>query len=256
MTALWCVVLALGANAYEGTFQSAADAYAKADYATAIERYEQLIDENVHQPAVFYNLGNAYYRNGRLAAAIANYERALALNPSLDGARENLEQAVRRTERQLGRPLPSQWEQSLLFWHYGLGRKQTCILAGLFWIAFWSVLGFRQWRPARYTRLAAVFLFVFAASFGASAWVKLHPVPLAVADRDKTPVHYGTDDTATVRFELNAGDRVLVDKRLNGWSRVTTVDGQRGWTHDDTLVFVGPPYEHPPKGTPVPEAQL
>ena len=254
MTALWCVVLALGANAYEDTFRSAVDAYAKADYVTAIERYEQLIDENVHQPEVFYNLGNAYYRSGHISAAIANYERALALNPHLEGARENLDQAVRRTERQLGRPLPSQWEQSLLFWHYGLGREQTCFLAVFFWIAFWIVLGFRQWRIVPYTRLASVLLFVFAVAFGGSAWVKFHPVPLAVALQDKTPVHYGTLDSETVRFELNAGDRVLVDKRLNGWSRVTTVDGQRGWTHDEALIFVGPPYERPPQGTPVSKA--
>lgn len=30
---------------------------------------------------LFYNLGNAYYRQGKLGLAILNYERALRLDP-------------------------------------------------------------------------------------------------------------------------------------------------------------------------------
>lgn len=239
------VVESVSASVYDDTFQRAAEAYSKADYQTAIEQYEQLIAESVTSPSVFFNLGNAYYRNGRLGAAIANYERALALDPHLDGARENLEHAVHHTTRQLGRPLPPPWEQSLLFWHYGIGRTQTCVLAGGCWVVFWVLLGLRQWHPIRYLRFIAVVFFIFSMAFGVSAWAKLHPTALAVADQDRISVHYGTDNAETVRFELNSGDRVLVDMRKNGWSRVTTVDGQRGWAHDDELVFVGPPYDRP-----------
>ncbi len=44
-------------------------------------------------PALFYNLGNAYFRTGDLGRAILNYERALALDPSQPEARANLQLA-------------------------------------------------------------------------------------------------------------------------------------------------------------------
>ena len=86
---------------------------------------------------------------------------------------------------------------------------------------------------------------ILAVAFGASAWEKAHPVELAVANAETVPVHYGTSENETVRFELSEGDRVIVDKRATGWARVVTAEGERGWAQDKHLAFVGPPYERP-----------
>jgi hypothetical protein len=207
--------------------------------------YEQLVRESVVNPAVFFNLGNAYFRKGALGPAIANYERVLQRNPAFDGARENLAKAVGDTKNRLARPAPPDWQESLLFWHYQLSRRATNTLAALFWLMLWGALGLRQWRPLRYTRRVAVAAGVLAVAFGISAWEKAHPEPMAVANADVVHVHYGTNENETVHFDLNAGDRVTVDKRVPGWSRVTTQNGERGWAQDSALAFVGPPYEPP-----------
>ncbi len=246
MNHLLMIALIAGANVYIDTFDQANNAYMNNDYSKAITLYEQLVNENVAQPVVFYNLGNAYYRSGRLAPAIANFERALQLDPTFENAQENLQTAVRQTKRQLERPLPPDWEQSLLFWHYGLRQRTTFIVAATLWLVFWSVLAVRKMRRIRSKRWAVMVLGMVAVAFGVSAWLKVHPVMLAVADRDPVPVRYGTNEHDTIRFELYVGDRVTVDKRINGWSRVTTVEGERGWAHDQDLVFVGPPYAPPP----------
>jgi HEPN domain-containing protein len=238
---LMCLMLASGAGVYNEEFARAAKAYEAGDYAAAIGAYEQMVGESVAHEALFYNLGNAYYRSGRLGAAIANYERALELDPGFDNARENLEKAVRDTRQHLARPLPSDWEQSLLFWHYLVSRETTNRLALLFWAGFWVVLGSRQVRPLRYTRRAASVLAVLALAFGGSAWAKAHAPALAVADAD-APVTYGTNESDVVRFELHPGDRVTVDQRKDGWARVKTASGEHGWTPESNLVLVGPPY--------------
>lgn len=243
MAATAWLVLVLGANVYDATFDEAGSAYEAGRYAEAVNRYEQLVSESVVHAAVFYNLGNAYYRNGDVPAAIANYERALQVNPRFRQARQNLDTAVQATQQRLARPLPADWEESLLFWHYNLTPWETYYVAALLWVAFWVVLGLRQWRPLRYTRRAALGLGLLAAAFGASAWVKAHPPQLAVAARETVPVRYGTGDDETVRFELHAGDRVTVDQHAGGWARVTTVDGERGWAREQSMLFVGPPYE-------------
>jgi len=242
MMAATCLLLVLGGNVYNAAFDEAALAYESGQYGEAIDRYEQLIGESVVHAAVFYNLGNAYYRHGDVPAAIANYERALQIDPRLDPARRNLDQAVRETQQRLARPLPADWEQSLLFWHYNMAPRETFWAAMALWLAFWAVLGVRQWRPLRYTRGAGLVLGLLAAAFGASVWAKAHPAQLAVAGKEIVSVRYGTGDEETVRFELYAGDRVTVDRRVPGWARVTSVDGERGWARDDSLLFVGPPY--------------
>jgi len=246
MNLLLAIAFLLGAgNAYDDTFNNANAAYNAGNYAAAIHMYEQLISESVVSPAVFFNLGNAYFRTGRLGLAIANYERALQLAPSFDGARENLANAVRCTKNHLARPRPPDWQEGLLFWHYNLSTRATDALAVSLWLMLWITLGIRQWRPLRYTRGIAVVTGVLAVVFLFSAWAKAHPEVIVVANADIVHVHYGTDENETVRFDLSEGDRATVDNRMNGWSRVSTADGERGWARDKDLVFVGPPYERP-----------
>jgi hypothetical protein len=56
-------------------------------------------------------------------------------------------------------------------------------------------------------------------------------------------VRFGYRPAETVHFELYEGDRVRVDEEKNGWVRVETHDGERGWTEASGLYFVGPPYD-------------
>jgi len=245
MSLLACLTFMIAASAYDETFNAGCSAYGEGDYGSAIERFEQLAGESIVNPIVFFNLGNAYYRNGSLGPAIANYERALQLDPNFGAARENLTTAVKETKHRLAPPAPPEWKQSLLFWHYGLSQRATYTWAALSWLALWIALSIRQWRPLRFTRGVAVVAGILAVAFGASAWEKAHPVELAVANAETVPVHYGTSENETVRFELSEGDRVIVDKRATGWARVVTAEGERGWAQDKHLAFVGPPYERP-----------
>ncbi len=66
-------------------------AYNKEDYSTAVRLYHQAIEADGVSPEVCYNLANAYYRIGRPGRAVIYYERALALDPSMQDARTNLE---------------------------------------------------------------------------------------------------------------------------------------------------------------------
>ena len=70
-------VLADGAT----DFANANREYAAQHYQAATEGYEALVRAGQWNSALFYNLGNAWYRRGDIARAILNYERALALEP-------------------------------------------------------------------------------------------------------------------------------------------------------------------------------
>lgn len=74
--------------------RAADEAYARGtqpDYLEAVRLYKEAIEKEGSSAAIYYNLGNAYYRVDSLAKAIICYERALRLDPTDDDIRANLD---------------------------------------------------------------------------------------------------------------------------------------------------------------------
>lgn len=83
------LLLALKAGAVSTAIQ-ADSAYINEEYGRAIELYNQALSEYGPDAEVYYNLGNAYYRNDNLGRAVLAYERALRIDPAMGDARHNL----------------------------------------------------------------------------------------------------------------------------------------------------------------------
>ena len=62
-------------------------------YEQAAELYQQVIDAGLVAPELYYNLGNAYFKQHNIPMAILNYERALQLDPGNEDIKYNLELA-------------------------------------------------------------------------------------------------------------------------------------------------------------------
>lgn len=84
------------------TAQMADSAYAADNFTLAEQLYLESIKTDGTSTTLFYNLGNAYYRQGNLGKAIVNYERALKLDPTNADAQANLEFVKSKiTDRQI-----------------------------------------------------------------------------------------------------------------------------------------------------------
>lgn len=66
-------------------------AYAGKNYVEAVQLYQAEIDSVGPTSALYYNIGNCYYRMGSQGRAILNYERALKMNPRNADAIANLD---------------------------------------------------------------------------------------------------------------------------------------------------------------------
>lgn len=239
--AAWVLI---GATAYNGTFDRAVAAYEQEDFAASIEAFEQLVTEGVVSPEVFFNLGNAYRKSGKLGAAIANYERALYLNPAFESAAVNLSQCRQLTKGQFEQTALPSWDNRMRFLD-GVTPSMAGAFAILSWFLFWSLLGVRKVFSLKYLRRVAGLALVLTVLSGSAAWVRSHPPLVGIINVDSVAARVATAESAQSRFTLNEGDRVLVERREAGWARIRTSDGGRGWIPDTALAFVGPPYERP-----------
>ncbi len=72
-------------------------AYAEKKYKDAIKNYEAILNKGLSSYKLYYNLGNAYYKNNELGKAIYNYELAKKIQPNNIDIRNNLKIANEKT---------------------------------------------------------------------------------------------------------------------------------------------------------------
>lgn len=99
---LFLSVISVCASATESTIAKADSAYTHDDFILASKLYTKAIDTEGSSVLLYYNLGNTYYRMGKLGKAIVYYERALRLDPTNEDARTNLEFVNTKITDQVG----------------------------------------------------------------------------------------------------------------------------------------------------------
>lgn len=129
--------------------QRADSAYNAENYRLAIDLYRQALAHDGVSANVYYNLGNAYYRIDKLGSAVANYERALRLNPADADARQNLEFVKSRIQDR-----PEDDTAFLASLHHSMVQSMTANAWA--WTAFVIFLLF----------MGAVALYIFATGVG------------------------------------------------------------------------------------------
>lgn len=85
------LILTLPVSFAATAVQQADSAYNKKNFQDALYYYQAAAEKDGVSSDLYYNMGNTYYRLGDLGHAVLNYRRALALDPSNEEARLNLE---------------------------------------------------------------------------------------------------------------------------------------------------------------------
>ncbi len=230
LLSLIAATLILGAQAMfadsAADFAKANREYAAEHYQAATEGYEALVRAGQTNPALFYNLGNAWYRRGDRARAILNYERALALDPHHAEARANLE-LVRDQARAL--ELAPQWPDRFLSAIKPAG--YTWIAAVAFWVGLFSLVLFLFRRSAA---KVAVTLCAFAVCAGAIYAVYTiengnRGALLAIILGKNIEARLATADNANSVLALPPGSEVKVLSTRGDWSYAALPNNLRGW---------------------------
>jgi tetratricopeptide (TPR) repeat protein len=86
-----------------------------ADYRESAALLESLLADGLQSGAVYYNLGNAYFRAGEYGRSIAAYRKAKPYRPRDPYLEANLRHALSAAPGRLSEP-PALWWKPVLFW--------------------------------------------------------------------------------------------------------------------------------------------
>ena len=217
----------------QSDFEIANAAYAEGRYEEAAAGYEALLAET-QDAVLYYNLGNARFKQGELAQAILNYERALRLKPNYKDAQYNLAFAQSKitdniTEQDF---FLSAWVRAV---RNALNESTWLILSiCLFILALAGILLFLLGREPWIRKTAfhtAWFALLFSLIAGLNAW-SLHQrdtlrneaiITQGIVNAKSSPDRSGTD-----LFTVHEGTKVVIRETIGEWANVH-VGQNEGW---------------------------
>lgn len=153
-------------------------AYNEGDFERAVDEWRSCADSGINDADLFYNLGNAYFRSGKLGFSIFYYNKALRLRANDSDIQHNLKYAQAMTRDKVDEDSEENPILNALFQaHHAISLKtQLWIMLGIFWaIAIAAVLTKISLREkARNIYTGIIFgLTIVLGVFGASAGYKI-----------------------------------------------------------------------------------
>ena len=147
--------------------ENGAKSYNDGDFERAIDEWRTCVDNGTESADLYYNLGNAYFRNGNLGFAIYYYKSALRLDPNNDDILHNLKYAQAMTRDKVDEDGEENPLLSGLFKaHHALSLKaQMFVLLGLFWIMALVAIARRISQSDRQKNILIGTLFVLSGIF-------------------------------------------------------------------------------------------
>ena len=223
-------------------FEQATKAYNEGDYEQAIAHYEQILGDDLHSAALYFNLGNAHYKLGHVGPSIYYYEKALLLDPADAEIRNNLSFAQNMTLDAI-QPLPRtdirRIYESVVFgldidgWTY-LG------IAAMFLFVLGYILFYRLPRPnhKRIALLASLACLFCSLLFTAAAFLQYkayHADQPAIVFSEEVAVRSEPNQRSQEAFLLHEGTKVQVLDSLDQWRKIRIADGQVGWMPRESI---------------------
>ena len=217
-------------------FSAGNEQYRGGKYEEAAGTYEQIVTNGYESAALYYNLGNAHYKNGNIPAAILSYERAKRLAPGDEDIRHNLALANLRIVDKID-PIPRlflvEWWEGLIGLMSSSGWGMLAI--GALWAAALLLAAFRLLRGRIVQRAlsisgaAAIVLGAFAFIAGGIQDTRESSENLAILFAPSASVKSAPDAQSTDLFVVHEGVKIDLLDAVGEWRKIRLADGKIGW---------------------------
>jgi len=216
------------------SFDVANKLYEQGKYSEAAAAYQTVIDGGQRSAAVFFNLGNAYFKSGQTGRAIAAYRAAERLSPRDPDVRANLQFARQQTQGPA--QLPDRWVR----W---LGKltvnEWTLMLTVAAWLSL-LLLAVLQWRPKwkpilrGYILIAGAGTVLLGMCLGTSFYESRGQYAIVIT-RDAS-VRNGPLEESQAAFIAHDGAELRVVDRKEDWLQVSAGPSRTGWLRREQVI--------------------
>ncbi|MAY81377.1 MAG: hypothetical protein CL930_11410 [Deltaproteobacteria bacterium] len=228
----------------QAEFDAGVSASRSGDQVTAVRSFVDALDSGGQDASVYHGLGNALYREGRGAEAVAAWRRGLALDPTNGDIAANLDQ-VRKTFKD--RLDPPAAHRGAFFWQSALSPLETAFAGsiGLSLGCWLMVLGrVRRLRHGRGLGSNERWFGFVSAALGIILAVStvdvLQQRAGAVVIANEVDVRSALGPAGVSLFVLHEGAEVTVADSTDTHQLVVLSDGRKGWINTDTLLSTDP----------------
>lgn len=218
-------------------FVGAGLAYKDGQYAQAINQYEAILASGFESGAVYYNLGNSYFKEGNIGKAVLNFERARRFLPRDSDLLFN-ERYVNNRVDQYGELDSKGIMQRLLQKHiefYTLDEMALIVyLISAIGGVLYLIALFTGWSRNALAFVAAV-VFTGIVIFGGGMYAKMRYEQSLAIVMQTTETYFEPREDSTVHFKLAQGAHARILKTEGLWVKIQRLDGKEGWIRKNVL---------------------
>jgi tetratricopeptide (TPR) repeat protein len=219
-------------------FLQAAQAYKDGAFDRAAALYEKLLAQNIVNGSMFYNLGNAYLKAGKIGKALVNYRRAELFMPRDEDLQANIQYALQLTTDKIEGRDPYAYVKNFCFWYTKMNLRELAVLFLVFNLVLWGIAIARLFSRWEYLWLALYISIACAILLGISFGIKLYAFyysPAGVVTAREISVRSGASRNDTALFQLHEGTEFDWLDEGGGWVKIQLRDGKKGWVQKDTV---------------------
>jgi tetratricopeptide (TPR) repeat protein len=215
-------------------WQLANHAYENKNYEAAINLYDSMLKKKITNAELYYNLGNAYFKNHQVGMAVWCFEKAKKIAPHDDDIEMNL--------KIVNLKLIDKIETTPDFFLFKYAKN----IMHIFSVKIWAILSISFFWLMLMGWLLYYFSFNYSAIGKGCIWIGLVMGILflgitwqsnatnlkdnkAIIISSNVTIKSAPDAAAIDLFVLHEGTKVQVVKLNNGWLNLKLSDGKVGW---------------------------
>jgi tetratricopeptide (TPR) repeat protein len=238
-TALAAITLLLGAEisrseSLSTSFAAANKLYEEGKFPEAVSGYEGILNSGRVSAALYFNLGNAFYKSGQIGRAIAAYRNAADLSPRDPDVQANLKFA--RNQVQGASVAQAAWQR----WLATLTLNEwTMAASASVWLPL-VLLTTGQWRPAwrpllrPYLIIMGIAAALLCACFATDLYAR-RSIETAIVTTGDAVIRRAPLSESTGVFTAHDGAELRVLDVNKDWFQVSAGGRNLGWIQRDQV---------------------
>lgn len=225
--------------------QTANEYYKNNRYQLAIEEYNKLLLDGFEGTSLYYNLGNAHYRLGKVGYAILYYEKALKLSPNDEDVKHNLALAKLNLKDKVDTLPPffifNLWEGILAAFSvtgWTIIVYIIFILVLIVFVVYFFSRSVTEQRISFFTGIGLTVILLLTISLLIVKMNKEFNTKDGVIIETSVIVKSSPDYSSKDSFQIHEGLKVRIEDNVDDWVKIRLDDGKIGWITEKSLGII------------------